>query len=65
MEMSPRSTCITREAAFDAAIVAVANAVEPRWVSDRKRTEHDAVDQREDGGVGTDAERQREDGQSA
>ena len=49
-------------AAFDAAVVAVADPVEPGRVGDRQRTQHDRVDQREDGRGAADAQRQRQHG---
>jgi Skp family chaperone for outer membrane proteins len=52
---------VAGETAFDAAIVVVADAVELRGIGDRKRAQQDALDQREDGRVGADAERQRDD----
>ena len=47
-------------AALDAAVVAVADAVEPGRIADRQRLQHHGVDQREDGGGAADAERQRQ-----
>ena len=41
--------------AFDAAVVAVADAVEARGVGDREGLEHDRVDEGEDGRRGADA----------
>src|SRR6185295_15811256 len=48
--------------ALDAAVVAVADAVEAFGVGDRERTQHDRGDQREDRGRAADAERERQDG---
>ena len=48
--------------ALDAAVVAVADAVEAFRVGDRERAQHDRVDQREDRGRAADAERERQDG---
>ena len=48
--------------ALDAAVVAVADAVEARRVGDRQRAQHDRVDEREDRGRAADAERERQDG---
>src|SRR5207247_3748405 len=47
---------------LDAAVVAVADAVEAFRVGDRERPQHDRVDQREDRGRAADAERERQDG---
>ena len=49
-------------AAFDAAILAVADAVEACGIRDGERLEHDGVNEREDGCRGTDAEGQGEHG---
>src|SRR5580765_4516956 len=48
--------------AIDAAVVAVADAVEAVRLGDRERAQHDRVDQREDGGRAADAKRERQDG---
>jgi len=49
-------------AAFDAAVVAFADAIEGGGVGDGQRAEHDGVDEGEDGGGAADAESQGEDG---
>ena len=49
-------------AAFDAAVVAYADAVEASGVGDGQGLEHDGVDEGEDGGGGADAEGQGEHG---
>lgn len=48
--------------ALDAAVVAVADAVETFRVGDRERAQHDRVDQCEDCGRAADSERERQDG---
>src|SRR5205814_3649830 len=48
--------------ALDAAVVAVADAVEAFRLGDRERAQHDRVDQREDRGRAPDTERERQDG---
>jgi len=48
--------------ALDAAVVAVADAIEALRVGDRERAQHDRVDQREDRGRAADAERERQNG---
>ncbi len=60
MEKSPVVAGVLGKSAFDAAIVVVADAIELRGVGNRQRAQQDAVHQREDGGVGADAQRQRE-----
>ncbi len=49
-------------ATLDAAVVAVAHAVEPCRVGDRQRAQHNRVDEREDGRRPADAQGQREHG---
>ena len=49
-------------AALHAAVVAVADPVEPRRVAHRQRLQHHRMDEREDGRGAADAERQRQDG---
>src|SRR5262249_34310770 len=51
--------------ALDAAVVAVADAVEPFRVGNRERPQHDRVDQCEDRGRAADTERQRQDGRGS
>ncbi len=48
--------------AFDAAVIAIANAVEAGRIGHGQRLQHDCVNQREDGRCCTDAERQGEHG---
>ncbi len=50
------------EAAIDAAIIRVANAIELRRVGDRQGAQQNALDQGEDGGIRADAESQGEHG---
>src|SRR5439155_5223977 len=52
----------TLRSALDAAVVAVADAVEAFRIRDRQRAQHDGVDQRENGGRAANADRQRQDG---
>ena len=51
---------VLRKSALDAAFVGVADAIELRRIGDRQRAQQDAMNQREDGGVGADAEGQRD-----
>src|SRR5437762_13987030 len=51
--------------ALDAAVVAVADAVEAFRVGDRERAQHDRVDQGEDRGRAADTERKRQDGRGS
>src|SRR5207249_6236840 len=51
--------------ALDAAVVAVADAVEAFRVGDRERAQHDRVDQCEDRGRAADTERERQDGRGS
>src|SRR5216684_3917076 len=51
--------------ALDAAVVAVADAVEALRVGDRERAQHDRVDQCEDRGRAAYAERERQDGRGS
>ena len=46
--------------ALDAAVVAVADAVEARGVADGQRLQHDGMDEREDGRGAADAQRERQ-----
>src|SRR5262249_27860890 len=48
--------------ALDAAVVAVADAIERGRIADRQRPQHDRVNQREDGRGAADAQRERENG---
>src|SRR5580704_10552206 len=53
---------VSRRSPVDATLGGVAYADEGGGVNDRKFFEQDCVDQGEDGGVGSDAERESEDG---
>src|SRR5580700_1279517 len=52
-------------ATFDATVLSIADAIEAGWVGYRQRLQHDAVDEREDGRRGPDAEREGQHGRQS
>jgi hypothetical protein len=48
--------------AFHAAVVAVANAIQPRWIRHGQRSQHHRVNEREDRGCAANPDRQRQHG---
>src|SRR5665213_3268580 len=55
----PGGCSVFGKTTFDAALVVVADAIKLRWVGHRQRPHQDRMNQREDGGIGADAQRQR------